>query len=246
MEELKKWIGESGYTVVFTGAGISTDSGIPDFRSPGGLWSRLSPIDFRDFMASDEMRVETWSRKIRLDEEIGKPRPNKAHYAISQLAREGKIGKVITQNIDNLHQVSGLREDQVIELHGNGTYAKCLSCGKKYDLDPIKEKFKKDRKAPVCECGGYIKSATVSFGQSMPPAAMTAAEEASLSSDLFIAVGSSLQVFPAAGFPLLAKENGARLVIVNREPTDLDRYADLTLHEEISAVFGNLAGKPVG
>ena len=240
MEELKQLINNSAYTVVFTGAGISTDSGIPDFRSPGGLWSRLAPIDFRDFMASDEMRVETWRRKVLLDQEIGKPQPNTAHYSISQLVNIGKVNKVITQNIDNLHQNSGLSEDQIIELHGNGTFAKCLSCDKKYQIDLVKEQFKKDNLAPVCTCGGYIKSATVSFGQSMPPEAMQAAEEVSLACELFIAVGSSLKVFPAAGFPLLARENGAKFVIINREPTDLDGYADLILNDEISEVFGSL------
>ena len=243
MEELKQLINNSAYTVVFTGAGISTDSGIPDFRSPGGLWNRLAPIDFRDFMASNEMRVETWRRKVLLDQEIGKPEPNKAHYAISQLVDVGKVNKVITQNIDNLHQNSGLSEDQIIELHGNGTFAKCLSCNKKYQIDLVKEQFKKDNLAPVCTCGGYIKSATVSFGQSMPPEAMQAAEEVSLACELFIAVGSSLKVFPAAGFPLLARENGAKFVIINREPTDLDGYADLILNDEISEVFSSLAEK---
>ena len=243
MEELKQLINNSAYTVVFTGAGISTDSGIPDFRSPGGLWSRLAPIDFRDFMASDEMRVETWRRKVLLDQEIGKPQPNTAHYAISQLVNIGKVNKVITQNIDNLHQNSGLSEDQIIELHGNGTFAKCLSCDKKYQIDLVKKQFKKDNLAPVCTCGGYIKSATVSFGQSMPPEAMQAAEEVSLACELFIAVGSSLKVFPAAGFPLLARENGAKFVIINREPTDLDGYADLILNDEISEVFGSLTEK---
>lgn len=243
MDELKQWMNDSTYTVVFTGAGISTDSGIPDFRSPGGLWSRLAPIDFRDFMASDEMRVETWRRKVLLDQEIGKPRPNSAHYAISQLVNIGQVNKIITQNIDNLHQNSGLSEEQVIELHGNGTFAKCLSCDEKYQIDLVKEQFQKDNLAPVCACGGYIKSATVSFGQSMPTEAMQAAEEASLASDLFIAVGSSLKVFPAAGFPLLAKENGAKFVIINREPTDLDGFADLILNNEISEVFGSLVQK---
>ncbi len=243
MDELKQWMNDSAYTVVFTGAGISTDSGIPDFRSPGGLWSRLAPIDFRDFMASDEMRVETWRRKVLLDQEIGKPRPNSAHYAISQLVNIGQVNKIITQNIDNLHQNSGLSEEQVIELHGNGTFAKCLSCDEKYQIDLVKEQFQKDNLAPVCACGGYIKSATVSFGQSMPTEAMQAAEEASLASDLFIAVGSSLKVFPAAGFPLLAKENGAKFVIINREPTDLDGFADLILNNEISEVFGSLVQK---
>ena len=243
MDELKQWMNDSAYTVVFTGAGISTDSGIPDFRSPGGLWSRLAPIDFRDFMASDEMRVETWRRKVLLDQEIGKPLPNSAHYAISQLVNIGQVNKIITQNIDNLHQNSGLSEEQVIELHGNGTFAKCLSCDEKYQIDLVKEQFQKDNLAPVCACGGYIKSATVSFGQSMPTEAMQAAEEASLASDLFIAVGSSLKVFPAAGFPLLAKENGAKFVIINREPTDLDGFADLILNNEISEVFGSLVQK---
>ena len=227
--------------VVFTGAGISTESGIPDFRSPGGVWSRLQPIDFRDFMASEEMRLETWSRKIQLDTEIGKPDPNDGHYAIARMIAAGRVDHVITQNIDNLHQNSGVPADKITELHGNGTYAKCVECEQVFDIEPIKQKFRADGQVPVCACGGFIKSATVSFGQSMPPDAMQIAEQVSLACDLFIAVGSSLKVFPAAGFPILAKQNGAGLVIINREPTDLDSIADLVVHDEIGKVLAAAA-----
>ena len=224
--------------VVFTGAGISTESGIPDFRSPGGLWTRFKPIEFRDFLASEEMRVEAWRRKFAMDETLAKARPNQGHKAIARLVEIGKVSHVITQNIDNLHQDSGVSVGQVIELHGNGTYAKCLSCQKRYELDEVRAFFKKSERAPACqECGGIIKSATISFGQAMPELEMQLASEAVSQCDLFLAIGSSLQVYPAAGFPLIAKRRGAVLVILNREPTDMDDIADLVINNEIGAVL---------
>ncbi|MBW2637010.1 MAG: Sir2 family NAD-dependent protein deacetylase [Deltaproteobacteria bacterium] len=234
IEQFRSMIEQSSRGVVFTGAGISTESGIPDYRSPGGIWTEFQPIDFNDFMASEEMRRESWRRKMAADAVMKQARPNKGHLAVGKLAQTGKVSTVITQNIDGLHQLSGVPDEDVIELHGNATYASCLECGKRYELEDIYEIFKNNETLPICdECGGIIKTATISFGQSMPLAEMQAAEEETLACDLFIAIGSSLVVYPAAGFPDLAKRNGARLIILNRDPTPLDGIADLVLNTEI-------------
>ena len=218
----------------FTGAGISTESGIPDFRSPGGQWTKMAPIDFRDFVESADMRREAWRRRFVLEETLADVKPNAGHVAVANLIARGKARHVITQNIDNLHQDSGVPEDRVIELHGNTRYAKCLACGARAELAPIRAHFEKYGDPSDCTfCGGILKTATISFGQAMPEREMERAEQAALDSDLFIVLGSSLVVYPAAGFPLLAKRKGARLVIVNREPTDQDVFADLVLHSEI-------------
>ncbi len=232
-------VAQADRVVPFTGAGISTESGIPDFRSPGGLWSKTQPIPFDQFMACREMRDEAWRRHFAMEEYFAKARPGRGHRALASLYRAGKTPAVITQNIDNLHQASGFPPEAVVELHGNTTYALCLGCGKRYELAWVEERFNRDGgRAPDCSaCGGHIKTATVSFGQSMPAAAMELAEELSLACDLFLAIGSSLVVWPAAGFPLLAKRNGARLVIVNREETEMDSAADLVIHSEIGSVL---------
>ena len=226
--------------MVFTGAGISTESGIPDFRSPGGLWSRLRPIDFQEFLASDAARREAWRRKFELDAAVGAVLPNAGHLAVARLVAAGRASHVITQNIDGLHQASGVPAERVIELHGNGTYAVCLACRTRYELAEIRACFAVDGAAPQCHCGGWIKSGTVSFGQAMPAFAMRAAEAATLACDLCIVVGSSLQVQPAAGFPEQAKRHGARLLIVNREPTPLDGIADVVLHGEAGSLLAAL------
>lgn len=228
--------------VVFTGAGISTESGIPDFRSPGGLWTKMSPINFDEFLKSPEMRREAWRRKFEIDKTIVTAEPNKGHMAIAKLVDEGKVSHVITQNIDNLHQNSGVPADKVIELHGNGTYAKCLECGTRHELVEVRALFEANDGPPTCrQCNGIVKSATVSFGQAMPEVEMRRAEEATLACDLFIAIGSSLQVYPAAGFPIIAKRNGATLAILNREPTELDEIADIVIHAEIGATLAPIA-----
>ncbi|MFQ5955411.1 MAG: NAD-dependent deacetylase [Kiloniellales bacterium] len=225
--------------VVFTGAGISTESGIPDFRSPGGIWSRYRPVTFEEFLASEAARHRYWERKFATHGDVERARPNRGHRAVAELARRGTVSWVVTQNIDGLHQASGVPADRVIELHGNTTYAGCLDCGERYELEPIRKAFLADETLPVCRrCGGIVKTATISFGQPMPEQAMRRAEAATLACDLFLAVGSSLVVYPAAGFPALAKQNGARLVIVNREPTELDGLADLVVHREIGPTLG--------
>jgi NAD-dependent deacetylase len=228
--------------VVFTGAGISTESGVPDFRSPGGIWSRMKPIYFQDFVASEDARREAWKRAFTGAAGWVGAKPNTGHYTVARLVASGKVTAVITQNVDNLHQDAGTPPDRIIELHGNASYASCLECGLRHELADLKAPFLERGAIPACRvCSGIVKTATISFGQPMPEAAMARAEAATLTSDLFLVLGSSLVVYPAAGFPLLAKRNGARLAIVNREPTDQDRYADLVLNEEIGAVMARAA-----
>jgi NAD-dependent deacetylase len=235
-------LGDARRIVLFTGAGISTESGIPDFRSPGGIWTKQVPIDFADFMRSERARRETWQRRFDMDPILRAARPNRGHRAVAQLIADGKASSVITQNIDNLHQTSGVPSQQVIELHGNTTFAHCLNCGQRYEIDELRIDFERDSIVPHCACGGYVKSATVSFGQSMPPLAMQRAEAETLACDLFVVIGSSLVVYPAAAFPELAKHAGAALVIVNRDPTGLDGIADLVLNRAIGDALGEAVG----
>lgn len=234
---LKELVGAAEAIVPFTGAGISTESGIPDFRSPGGLWSKTQPIPFDQFIASADMRDEAWRRRFAMEQHFAPAKPGRGHRALAALYRAGKVPALVTQNIDNLHQVSGFAPDHVVELHGNTTYALCLDCEKRYELGWVREKFEASGHAPDCACSGYIKTATISFGQAMPEDAMRRADDLAASCDLFLAIGSSLVVWPAAGFPLRAKQNGARLVILNREPTDFDEIADLVVHDEIGEVL---------
>ena len=244
---LAAMLGAARRVVVFTGAGISTESGIPDFRSPGGIWTRMAPIDFRDFVGSAEMRREAWRRRFAMEESFASARPNAGHKAIASLVADGRVSHVITQNIDNLHQDSGIPEDRVIEIHGNTRYAKCLECGARMELAPIRAYFEKHGDPPDCTfCGGIVKTATISFGQAMPELEMVRAEEVTLACDLFLVLGSSLVVYPAAGFTALARRNGAKLVIINREPTDQDGLADLVLHREIGPTLGAAVNGSVG
>jgi NAD-dependent deacetylase len=243
IDKLARLIEKARRAVVFTGAGISTESGIPDFRSPGGIWTRMAPIDFADFLASEEARRETWRRRFAMEEVFRTAAPNRGHRAVAELVRRGPAAAVITQNIDGLHQAAGVPAERVIELHGNTTYAHCLDCARRYELEAIRAAFERDENAPVCDaCGGFVKTATISFGQAMPPAAMRRAETETIAADLFIVAGSSLVVYPAAGFPELAKRYGATLVIINREPTGLDAVADLVLHRSIGETLGTAVG----
>lgn len=238
VERLGDLIAGARRVLPFTGAGVSTECGIPDFRSPGGLWTKNRPIPFDEFLASQEMRDESWRRRLAMQPQFSTAAPGRGHRALASLYRRGKVPAVVTQNIDNLHQASGIAAADVIELHGNTTYALCLDCAKRFEIAWVEERFGTDDRAPDCpHCGGFIKSATVSFGQAMPEAEMRRAEELTLSCDLFLAIGSSLVVWPAAGFPLMAKRNGARLVILNREATEFDDVADLTIHADIGDVL---------
>jgi len=243
VDELRRMIAGARDIVAFTGAGISTESGIPDFRSPGGIWTKFKPIDFGDFMRSEDARRETWRRKFATHETLAKATPNAGHRALARLLEQGKMVAVITQNIDGLHQASGVPAAKVIELHGNTTYATCLDCRRRYELEWVRDIFSADEHLPVCtDCGGHIKTATISFGQAMPEDEMLRAHQATAEADLFIVLGSSLVVYPAAGFPVMAKRNGARLVIINREPTDQDDMADLVINAEIGATMSKAVG----
>jgi NAD-dependent deacetylase len=243
IELLRELIGSAKRIVAFTGAGISTESGIPDFRSPGGIWTRYKPIYFDDFMASDEMRRESWRRKFATDETMLKAEPNAGHRALTKLVEQGRMSAIITQNVDGLHQRSGVPDSKVIELHGNATYASCLDCGHRHELDPIRKAFLGSGKLPLCvKCDGIVKTATISFGQAMPEIPMARAQDETMSCDLFIVLGSSLVVYPAAGFPRIAKRKGAKLVILNRDPTDQDDDADVVMHAEIGPTMSRAIG----
>ena len=238
ISQLALLLGQSQNTVFFTGAGISTESGIPDFRSPGtGLWNKIKPIQFQDFVALESAREESWRRKFSNDV-MTQAQPNAGHRAIARWLNDLGSGGVITQNVDNLHQDSGLDDDQIVELHGNATYASCLSCHTRYELPKLQGQFEETGSVAPCSlCQGLIKTATISFGQSMPEAEMARAQQLVQACDLLIVLGSSLTVYPAAGFPQYAKQLGAKLVIVNREPTDQDELADLVIHEAIGQVM---------
>ena len=243
VERLGDMIAAAKTIVPFTGAGISTECGIPDFRSPGGLWTRNRPIPFDEFVASQDARDESWRRRFAMQDTFAAAKPGRGHRALAALHRAGKVPAVITQNIDNLHQASGFAPDRVIELHGNTTYARCIGCGQAYQLDWVKRRFDEDGAAPNCAaCDAPVKTATISFGQAMPEAEMQRATELSQACDLFIAIGSSLVVWPAAGFPMIAKNAGARLVIINREPTEQDAIADLVIHHDIGETLGPFVG----
>ncbi|WP_374467821.1 NAD-dependent deacetylase [Phenylobacterium sp.] len=240
--DLAELLARSRRAVVFTGAGISTESGIPDFRSPGGVWSRMKPIYFQEFVSDPAKRREAWERAFSGKAGWTGRQPNAGHYAVARLVARGKVSAIITQNVDNLHQDSGVPPERIIELHGNATYATCLECGERHELEELRTGFVKAGEIPYCRrCGGLVKTATISFGQSMPEEPMLRAEAETLACDLFVVLGSSLVVHPAAGFPALAKRNGAALAIVNREPTPLDPYADLVLHDEIGPVLTETA-----
>jgi NAD-dependent deacetylase len=225
---------QSRRAVIFTGAGMSTESGIPDFRSPGGIWTKMMPVEFQDYISDPEARRVSWQRRFEMEETWNKVGPNDGHRAVAELVACGKVSHVITQNIDALHQAGGVPDALVIELHGNTRYAKCLDCDARVEITDIRGHFETHGEAPDCAaCGGIVKTATISFGQPMPEGEMARAQAATLACDLMLVLGSSLAVFPAAGFPLLAKRNGARLAILNRDETPQDRFADLVINAEI-------------
>jgi len=243
LKQIAQWITTSTRVVVFSGAGLSTESGIPDFRSPGGVWDKYNPEDFyfQNFIASEASREKYWQMATEMYEPIRKAQPNPAHLAISELEKLGKLDCVITQNIDGLHFKAGNSEEKVIQLHGTAIFVSCLSCKKRYDRDEIQERIKMGVKAPHCDdCGGFLKPATISFGQSMPERETQEAYHRSSTCDLFIVVGSSLVVQPAASMPLVAKRNGARLVIINRDPTPYDDMADIVIHGQAGPTMASI------
>jgi NAD-dependent deacetylase len=217
---------------VLTGAGISTESGIPDFRSPGGVWSKYRTVYFDEFLASADGRYEYWRQKCEMHADFAAAQPNAGHQVLARWEAAGRIRGVITQNIDGLHQLAGNR--RVLELHGTARQAACLDCAARYDINPLVAQFLLTNAVPDCPaCGGRLKHATISFGQMLPPAVLMEATRWSREADLIFAIGSSLVVTPAADLPRVAKERGARLVIINRDPTPLDSLADSILTDPI-------------
>nr|WP_320142443.1 Sir2 family NAD-dependent protein deacetylase [uncultured Cohaesibacter sp.] len=241
-EQLLKMIDHSDRIVAFTGAGISTESGIPDFRSPNGLWAKMDPIMFDDFVSDEETRLEDWRRRFIQNEEFLAAKSNEGHNALVRLEKRGKLDCTITQNIDGLHQRSGLDPDKVIEIHGNGTFASCLDCNAEMTLAEAKKHIEETGHSPICpQCGGLVKTAIINFGQAMPEEKMMRAMRLSGDCNLFIVLGSSLVVYPAAGLPQIAKQHGAKLVIINRDPTPLDELADMTSQQEIGSIMKLIA-----
>lgn len=226
--------------VAMTGAGISTESGIPDFRSPGGIWSRMTPITYQEFVASEEARLEDWRRRFKMNADFERAEPNNGHRALAGLAAKGRLTCLITQNIDGLHQRAGHPADALIELHGNATHGRCLDCAVSMPLEDVRARIDANGASPRCCCGGLVKAAVISFGEKVPDAMLQKAAEAARRASLFIVVGSSLVVQPAATLPLIATQSGGRLAIVNRDPTPLDTVADLLLPESIGAAFAQI------
>jgi len=227
--------------VAMTGAGISTESGIPDFRSPGGLWTRgIKPITYQDFVASEEARLEDWRRRFKMNSDFTAAKPNAGHLGLANLAREGRLLALITQNIDGLHQRAGLPTEQLVEIHGNSQRGRCLDCRAAMPLETVRAIIDESAASPRCACGGLVKAAIVSFGERIPDDVLQRANDAASNADLFLVIGSSLQVQPAASLPLVAKRSGAALAIINREATPLDHVADYAVHCPIGTFFSAL------
>lgn len=235
---LADYLTSASRIVFFTGAGISTESGIADFRSPGGIWSQMKPIQFSDFVEDEATRLEDWRRRFHFQAEFDAAPVNKGHKAVSTVMASDKGLSLITQNIDGLHQRSGVSDSQIIEIHGNGTKATCLECNSPMTLLKAQETIESTGVSPKClRCGGLVKAAVISFGQPMPQEKMRQAEKAAKACDLFIVLGSSLVVQPAATLPVIAARNGANLIIINREPTPLDDISDLVLTSSLGATL---------
>jgi len=225
-------LGDSHKILIFTGAGISTPSGIADFRGPGGVWSRRKPVYYNDFMTRKAARIEHWSFKLEGRKSFRDAQPNRIHDAVVDLEKVGKLLKVVTQNIDGLHQKSGISDDRIVELHGTNSQIECQSCHKRYEPDPHFAYFERTGQPPECRCGGYLKPATISFGQNLRSQDIRAAEQAAGEADLVVALGSTLSVYPAAVIPLLAARHGARYAVINRGPTEHDSEPAVTLRLE--------------
>jgi NAD-dependent deacetylase len=243
IRRVANWIREARKVIIFTGAGVSTESGIPDFRSPGGVWQKYNPEDFyyQKFISSEASREKYWQMSREFYEPLKNAEPNEAHRAIARLEKMGKIDCVITQNIDNLHQRAGSSPEKIIELHGTAISVSCLDCRRKYPREEIQARLLGGVRVPRCDsCGGILKPDTVSFGQPMPVRETAESFDRARNCDLFIVIGSSLVVQPAASLPLEAKENGAKLVIINRDPTYHDAYADAVIQGSAGEVMRRL------
>jgi NAD-dependent deacetylase len=218
--------------LIFTGAGISTGSGIPDFRGPNGVWKRRQPVYYHDFMRSAAARIEHWDYKLESWPAFRDARPNATHEAIVQLERAGRLEAVVTQNMDGLHARAGTSVEKLVELHGTNSFVECQSCGNRSDPEPHFEGFRQTRRPPVCDCGGLLKPATISFGQSLRNKDLERGQDAASRADLVVALGSTLSVYPAANIPLIAAGRGTPYAILNRGPTDQDGLPEVTLRLE--------------
>ena len=234
--------------MVFTGAGISTASGIPDFRGPQGVWTRRKPVYYQDFMASEEARVEHWADKLEGWRAMAAARPNAVHHAIVKLEKAEKIGSVVTQNIDGLHSLAGTHPDLLVELHGTNLLVECQSCHQRGDPEPQLDYFREHGQSPLCACGGFLKMATISFGQGLDPSSLDLAAESAAKADLVVALGSTLSVHPAASFPLLAASRGVPYVIINRGVTEHDDepVVSLRLDGDVGEIFSRAVDLALG
>jgi NAD-dependent deacetylase len=246
IQTVAEWIVDANKIVVFVGAGLSTESGIPDFRSPGGVWEKYDPEDFyfQNFITNKSSREKYWQMATEMYDAMKEAMPNAGHMAIAELEKLGKLDCLITQNIDGLHFKAGNSEEKVLELHGTAMHVTCLSCWKRYERDGIQERILKGETAPCCDvCGGFLKPATISFGQSMPERETAEAYKRSEACDLFIVIGSSLVVHPAAYMPVVAKRGKAKLVIINRDETACDGMADLIINGTAGPIMSEIAQK---
>jgi NAD-dependent deacetylase len=229
---LADYLRTSKNALIFSGAGISTGSGIPDFRGPQGVWTRRQPVYYQDFMTSEAARMEHWDYKLEGRDAFRDARPNAIHHAIVRLERAGKLRCVITQNIDGLHGLAGTSAKRLVELHGTNALVECQSCHGRGDPEPHFESFRLNRTPPLCQCGGFLKPATISFGQNLAQKELERAGEAAMEADLVVALGSTLSVYPAASFPLLAAKQGVPYIVINRGETDHDHERCVTLRLE--------------
>jgi NAD-dependent deacetylase len=238
-DKLVDYLRNSRRILIFTGAGISTGSGIPDFRGPNGVWTRRKPVYYQDFMNSESARIEYWEYKLEAWPALSAAQPNPIHHAIVKLENAGKVMAVLTQNIDGLHARAGSRPETLVELHGTNLLVECQMCGWPSDPEPHFAQFRLNRQPPLCHCGGFLKPATISFGQPLDQKVLAQATEASRRADLVIALGSTLSVYPAASFPLSAANRGIPYVIINRGATDHDNHkcVSLRMEGEIAEIF---------
>ena len=236
---LAAYLRASRRALIFTGAGISTGSGIPDFRGPQGVWTRRAPVYYHDFMTSEAARIEHWDYKLEGWEAFREAQPNEVHHAIVRLEKAGRVQLVMTQNIDGLHTRAGTDPDRLLELHGTNSLVECQTCQWRGDPQPHFDSFRATRQPPLCACGGFLKPATISFGQSLNPVELERARRGSAGADLVVALGSTLSVYPAAAFPLMIAQRGAPYVIINRGKTEHDAEAcvSLRIEGEVSEVF---------
>lgn len=241
LQTLKEYIQKARNMVVLTGAGISTESGVPDFRSPGGLWEQFRIVEYGEYIQSEEARIEDWHRRFFMADQVGQVEPNIGHKKVADWIHSGKCACLITQNVDGLHLRGGAPQEKTIEIHGNATTASCISCREPHSMELCRTLFEATNESPKCQsCDGLIKADVVMFGEKMPARKTADAFKVVETADLVLAIGTSLVVNPAAGIPLHAKHNDAKFVIINRDETQLDRFADCVVNDEIGNVMKEL------